>query len=76
MRGRRGTSGKRAAHLPDGGVGSAQHAATAVLQYGASPPDCHTGVDTSGAITLLMCVFCLILSGTGVSRRHMVAKKS
>lgn len=45
VKGRRGTSGKRAAHLPDGSFGSTQHAVMAVLQYGASPPDCHTVVD-------------------------------
>lgn len=72
MKGRRGTSGKRATHLPDGSFGSAQRAVMAVLQYGALPPDCHTVVDTNSAITLLMCVFCMIFSGTGVSRQHMV----
>ena len=76
MKGRRGTSGKRAAHLPDGSFGSAQHAVMAVLQYGAPPPDCHTVVNTNSAITLLMCVFCIIFSGTGVSRQHMVLKKT
>lgn len=75
MRGRRGTSGKRAAHLPDGSFGSAQHAAMAVLQYGALPPDCHTVVDTNSATTLLMCVFSMIFSGTGVCRQHMVTEK-
>lgn len=76
VKGRRGTSGKRAAHLPDGSFGSTQHAVMAVLQYGASPPDCHTVVDTNSAITLLMCVFCKIFSGTRVSRQHMVIRKS
>lgn len=41
IRGRRGTSGKCAAHLPDGSFG-AQRAAMSVLQHGALPPDCHT----------------------------------
>lgn len=50
---------KCAAHLPDGSFGSAQCAVTAALQYGASPPDCHTVVDANSAITLLMCVFCM-----------------
>lgn len=73
--GRRGTSGKRTAHLPDGSFGSTQQAAIAVLQYGASPPDCHTVVDTNSAITLLMCVFCMIFPGNGVSRQHMALRK-
>lgn len=75
MKGRRGTSGKRAAHLPDGSFGSAQHAVMAVLQYGTPPPDCHTVVDTNSAITLLMCWFCMSFFGTGASRQHMVIKR-
>ena len=75
VRGRRGTSGKCAAHLPDGSFGSTQHAVMAVLQYGALPPDCHSGVDTNSAITLLMCEFSMIFFGAGISRQHMVVKK-
>lgn len=55
---------KRAAHLPDGSSGRAQRAAMAVSQYGAPPPDCHTAANTNSAITLLVCVFCIISSGT------------
>lgn len=51
-----------------------QHAVMAVLQYGASPPDCHAVVEANSAITLLMCVFCMTFSGTSESRQHMVLK--